>query len=100
MGARLSKDGDKTVALEVRSFLVFKTCIHAQCRIPRVDSFGETESEGIVYGSHLALSLYGQIFSREGSGRGGWRSGSALESTCYSGIGPGFDSHMMAHNSL
>lgn len=100
MGARLSKDGDKTVALEVQSFLAFKTCLHVQCRIPRADSFGETESEGIVYGSHLALRSCGQIFSREGSGRGGWRGGSALESTCYSGIGPGFDSHMMAHNSL
>lgn len=100
MGARLSKDGDKTVALEEQSFLAFKTCIHVQCRIPHADSFGETEREGIAYGSHLALSSCGQIFSREGSERGDWRGDSALESTCYSGIGPGFDSHVMAHNSL
>lgn len=97
MGARLSKDGDKTVALEVRSFLA---CLHFQCRIPHADAFREMESEGIVCGSHMALISCGQIFSREGSGRGGWRGGSALESTWYSDIGPGFDSHMMAHNSL
>lgn len=92
MGARLCKDGDKTVALEVQSFLA---CIHFQCRIPRADAFRETESGGIVCGSHMALISCGQIFSREGSG-----SSLALESTWYSDIGPGIDSHMMAHNSL
>lgn len=44
MGARLSKNRDKMVALEVQSFLAFKTYIHFQGRISHADAFRETES--------------------------------------------------------